>query len=883
MAVVNHLESGDRIDGGENVADSAQSHVVPLASSVPTASLESILCTEELRRRPSRPPDYEKENQALVKLVSALADSPTTIFRTLAETIQDITQCESAGLSLLTGDGKTPHVDGKRFYWPAIAGMWSPHVGGGTPRNFGPCGDVLDQNRTLLFTHFERRYPYLMPVNPAAEECLLVPFYVDGEAVGTIWGIMHSDRRKFDAEDDRVMASLGKFASSAYQALAHIADLKIEVAEREKAEAEVRQLASGLEAKIGRLVEANVVGIVMWNLEGAITGANEAFLRMVQYDREDLLSGHVRWMDLTPAEWRGHDERAIADLKATGSFQPFEKEYFRKDGSRVPVLLGGALLERGGNEGVAFVLDLSEQKRQESARLYSEERFRVVVETASDAVVSVDDKGSILFANPATATILGYDPAELAGKPLTLIMPEYMRELHQSGFKRYLATGQRHMNWQGTELTARRRNGEEFPVEISFGEITRDGHKTFTGFLRDISKRKQAEQALRRGEAFLAEGQHVGQIGSFSWRVATDEITWSAELYRIYELEIGVPVTLELIRSRVHPEDVSLIEKMKMVDQAREGGHDFEWQYRLLMPDHSIKFMHAVAHATRDQDGQLEYMASVQDVTARRLAEEARDKARSELTHVARVMSLGTLTASIAHELNQPLSGIVTNASTCIRMLAADPPNVDGARETARRTIRDGNRASEVVARLRALFAKKEAPNESFDLNDATREVLALSSSELQRNRVILRPELADDLPLVTGDRVQLQQVILNLVRNGSDAMSGVDDRPRHLLIRTERDEGDRVRLTVQDTGVGFDPQAADRLFESFYTTKNDGMGIGLSVSRSIIESHHGRLSATLNNGPGAAFSFSIPRAPEGSTRADSIHDIRTRDVTDAA
>jgi C4-dicarboxylate-specific signal transduction histidine kinase len=246
-------------------------------------------------------------------------------------------------------------------------------------------------------------------------------------------------------------------------------------------------------------------------------------------------------------------------------------------------------------------------------------------------------------------------------------------------------------------------------------------------------------------------------------------------------------------------------------------------------------------------------------------------------------MSLGTLTASIAHELNQPLSGIVTNASTCIRMLAADPPNVDGARETARRTIRDGNRASEVVTRLRALFGKKEAPNESFDMNDATREVLALSSSELQRNRVILRPELADDLPLVTGDRVQLQQVILNLVRNASDAMSGVDDRPRHLLIRTERDEGDRVRLTVQDAGVGFDPQAADRLFESFYSTKNDGMGIGLSVSRSIIESHHGRLSAALNNGPGATFSFSIPRAPEGSTRADSIRDIRTPDVTDAA
>jgi signal transduction histidine kinase len=199
-------------------------------------------------------------------------------------------------------------------------------------------------------------------------------------------------------------------------------------------------------------------------------------------------------------------------------------------------------------------------------------------------------------------------------------------------------------------------------------------------------------------------------------------------------------------------------------------------------------------------------------------------------------------------------------------MLAADPPNVDGARETARRTIRDGNRASEVITRLRALYGKKEPTIESVDLNELTREVIALSLSELQRSRVLLRPELADDLPPVTGDRIQLQQVILNLIRNGSDAMSSVDDRPRQLLIRTERDESDRVSLTVQDSGTGFDPQAVDRLFEGFYTTKNDGMGIGLSVSRSIIESHHGRLWATLNNGPGAAFSFSIPRGPEGAT-----------------
>jgi signal transduction histidine kinase len=237
------------------------------------------------------------------------------------------------------------------------------------------------------------------------------------------------------------------------------------------------------------------------------------------------------------------------------------------------------------------------------------------------------------------------------------------------------------------------------------------------------------------------------------------------------------------------------------------------------------------------------------------------DRARSELAHVARITTLNALTASIAHEINQPLSGIITNASTCRRMLDGDPPNVEGARETARRIIRDGTRASDVITRLRALFSKKEFTLEPLDLNEATREVIALSLSDLQRSRVILQSELADDLPSVMGDRVQLQQVILNLVRNASDAMVGVDGRPKELLIKTERDLGDRVRLSVIDSGVGFTSETADKLFEAFYTTKTDGMGIGLSVSRSIIERHRGRMWAEPNDGPGATFAFTIPRA----------------------
>jgi C4-dicarboxylate-specific signal transduction histidine kinase len=309
---------------------------------------------------------------------------------------------------------------------------------------------------------------------------------------------------------------------------------------------------------------------------------------------------------------------------------------------------------------------------------------------------------------------------------------------------------------------------------------------------------------------------------------------------------------------------------------------DFEREFRLQMPDRSVKYVHTVAHGNRDQNGRLECIGAVQDVTERRLSEAALAKVRSELAHVARVTSLGALTASIAHEVSQPLSGIITNASTCLRMLAADPPNVDGARETARRTIRDGNRASDVITRLRALFSKKDATTESVDLNEATREVITLSLGKLQRDRVILQTELADDLPPVTGDRVQLQQVILNLLQNASDAMITISDRPRQLVIRTEQDEADRVRMTVQDAGVGFESQDVDRLFEAFYSTKNGGMGIGLSVSRSIIEGHHGRLWAASNDGPGATFSFSIPRRPESVKGAHSPGSIRRPAVMDA-
>lgn len=266
-----------------------------------------------------------------------------------------------------------------------------------------------------------------------------------------------------------------------------------------------------------------------------------------------------------------------------------------------------------------------------------------------------------------------------------------------------------------------------------------------------------------------------------------------------------------------------------------------------------------VAHFQERIDGRTAFIGAIQGITESKLAEQAVDAARAELAHAARVMTLGALTTSIAHEVNQPLSGIITNATTCLRMLAKDPPNLEGARAMAQRTLRDGNRASEVIQRLQALFARKQPGTAPVDLNDAAREVLALASSEPQANQVILLTDFDDSLPDVSVDRVQLQQVILNLIVNASEAMKTVNDRPRHLHIAMAPDGPNQVCLSVRDSGAGIDPENLERLFEPFYSTKSHSMGIGLSISRSIIENHGSRLWATANGLPGATFSFSIP------------------------
>ena len=394
-----------------------------------------------------------------------------------------------------------------------------------------------------------------------------------------------------------------------------------------------------------------------------------------------------------------------------------------------------------------------------------------------------------------------------------------------------------------------------FPLRASSGRIVR-----WCVLLTDIDERKRAEDALRESER--ESRQIVDSIPGF---IAIFTSTGEVEFVNRPTLEYFGKTLEELKRWETggvtHPEDLPRV--IERFSQAIASGDSLEWEVRARRFDGVYRWFQSRLFPLRDASGQVvRWYNLLIDIDARKRAEEALNKARSELARVSRATTLSALTASIAHEVNQPLSGIVTNASTCLRMLDATPPNIDGARDTARRTIRDANRAAEVVTRLRALFSRREFALEPLDLNEAAREVIALSSNDLHRNHITLQPDLADDLPTVTGDRIQLQQVILNLLRNASEAMVDVHDRPRQLLIRTEREDYDRVRLTVRDAGMGLPPQTTDSLFEPFYTTKSGGMGIGLFVSRSIVERHQGRLWAEANEGgPGATFAFSIPGA----------------------
>jgi C4-dicarboxylate-specific signal transduction histidine kinase len=396
--------------------------------------------------------------------------------------------------------------------------------------------------------------------------------------------------------------------------------------------------------------------------------------------------------------------------------------------------------------------------------------------------------------------------------------------------------------------------------------ISLENARLYAALEQENLERKWAEEELRRSEAYLAEAQKLSCTGSFGWNVATDEHFWSDETYRIFGYEVSSKVSMQMVRDRIHPDDVSVLDDA--ISRATNG-HGFDFEYRLLLPTGIVKQVHVVAHAVRGESGSYEFVGAVMDITAMRQAEAALRHAQAELAHVTRVTTMGELAASIAHEVNQPIASVVINGNACLRWLSRvkeESSELQEAREAIQRNIRDANRAGEIISRIRTLFKKAEPAKEPLDLNDAIREILLLAKSEMNKHRIALRLELDDDLPPTLGDKVQLQQVILNLILNGIDAMNKVEGRSRDLIIRTQRSEEGVVMATVRDSGVGLDSSSMEKVFAAFHTTKPGGLGMGLSISRSIIENHRGQLWVTVHDGPGASFHFTLPAA----SRAES-------------
>jgi PAS domain S-box-containing protein len=882
------------------------------------------------------------------------------------------------------------------------------------------------------------------------------------------------------------------------------------------------------EAKIRRLVDSNIIGIFyfIWEAEGRILEANDAFLRMVGYDRKDLVSGQVRWTDLTPAEWRERDERAIAERKSTGTVQPYEKEYFRKDGSRVPVLVGAANFEEGGNQGVAFVLDLTERKKAEdqlrrseaylaeaqklshtgsaafndtTILYWSEETYRIlgfdpreglpdreavaerthpddrervreqarravqqkrdytpeyrivlpagtikhvelnahpkfstsgelieIVSTLIDVTerkraeeerkkaedqlrlsearlaeaqrlshsgVAAYDETTILYGSEETYRIWGFDPAQ--GVPsreavnqrihpddrdrvlaevqravgerrdysigYRIVLPDgTSKNLESIGRPRFSASGelveivvthldvterkraeqesreseyklrqiveavpglvwstgpdgeanyvnQRLLDYTGTRLedfknrtwerflhpddvpefvTAvdhaiqtgtsfesvhrlRRSNGEYRwhhgriePLRDREGRIIQ-----WYGLSVDIDEGKKAEDRLRRSEAHLAEAQRLSRTGSSVYS-ETAILNWSEEAFRIWGFDPlqGLP-SREAMLQRIHPDDRDRYHQ-ETKDALRER-RDCSIEFRIVLADGTVKHVEKIYHPVFSTSGELaEIVASGIDVTERKRAEEEHERLRQlelDLAHMNRLSMMGELAASLAHEITQPIAAARNNARAALNFLDQHPPDLGEVGEALGCVVGDADRAGLIVDRIRDHSKKAPPRKHRFDLNEAISEVLTLARSAIAENGVSVRTRLTEGLAPVEGDRVQVQQVIMNLVLNAVEALSSVDEAARDVLISTEQSRTNGVLVAVRDLGPGIDPEHVERVFDAFYTTKSSGVGMGLSICRSIIEAHGGRLWADANEPRGAVFQFTLP-SPQRSS-----------------
>jgi len=494
-------------------------------------------------------------------------------------------------------------------------------------------------------------------------------------------------------------------------------------------------------------------------------------------------------------------------------------------------------------------LRLLAQKHREQAELLDLTRDSVFVRDADDVIT---------YWNRAGEELYGWKPEEAVGKRAQ----ELLKTVFPAPLERIGETLQRDGYWEG-ELVHTRRDGTQV-IAASRWAVQRDQigkHVATLETNNDITERKRTEEALRRTqETYLAEAQQLSRTGSFGWNLGTGAIYWSDEGYRIFGLDTEQKPNMIAMLSRVHPDDLPRVQEV--IRRAELTLQDFDVEYRLQFPDETVKYLHLVAKRMASAAGGVDFVGAVMDISAIRVAQLELNETRSQLAHVMRVNSLGELTASIAHEVNQSLGAVVANAEASLSWLDRDPADLEEARVAVERIVRDGHRAGEVIRRVRALAKKADVQMAPISINEIVDEAVGLVQHEALRYKVALRLSRAADLPELRGDRIQLQQVLINLMINGMEAMQSIQGRARELLIRSERDGVDRVQVSVVDCGTGLSAVGVERIFDAFYTTKSAGMGMGLSICRSIIQAHGGRITATSNQPYGTIMQFTLPVPP---------------------
>jgi PAS domain S-box-containing protein len=641
--------------------------------------------------------------------------------------------------------------------------------------------------------------------------------------------------------------------------------LRVENAERKQAEENVGRA----ERQLKEAIDTIPTLITSWTPDGKRDFVNAAWERFTGVPRMEALG--TEWSTIVHPDDIELGESRWLNALTKGEPLQIEQRLRRTDGEyrwhfveSVPLRDDKGKVTRWYSSGS----DIDDQKRAESALQLSrarvenaERELRLTLDTIPTLAWRTGADGFAEYLNKPWLDYTGLSLEQALGWEWQVAIHPHDQAHLLSEWQRILAAGK----LDEVEARMRRYDGayrwflfRPAPCYDESGRVVR-----WYGTNTDIEDRKRAEFALQRSEAYLAEAQKLSRTGSIGYNVTTGEFFWSEETYDILGFDRTVEPSMDAALSRVHPDDHAFV--LRQVERATHRESNFDYEHRLLMPDGQMKHVHVVAHLVKNASGSEELLGALMDVTQAKKAQEDLHAAQAELAHASRVATLGEISASIAHEVNQPLAAIVANGQACLRFLNHESPDLNDVRGALQWVVKDGNRAAEVIQRVRTLVKKTDTQKVALDVNDAINDVVALLQRELAAHRVWLKLDLADDLPKVFADRVQLQQVVMNLIMNGAEAMQEVADRPRILTIRSSSEDGQQVAVAVKDCGLGLTAESQDRLFNAFFSTKPGGLGIGLSICRSIIEVHGGRLWASANPDHGATFQFALPLAEDAA------------------